>query len=94
MFLLIIAQIGANPNLQTYSSSPAGTPTDANDPFAEDGEESPTSSLTFRETPLHRAIKNKNEDDIRAILDHKGAALSITDRDDVDSFLFYSDKMG
>ncbi|XP_069982534.1 rabankyrin-5 isoform X2 [Penaeus vannamei] len=66
-----LLQIGANPNLQTYSSSPAGTPIDANDPFAEETEESPTSSLTFRETPLHRAIKNKNEDDIRAILDHK-----------------------
>ncbi|ROT61389.1 Ankyrin repeat and FYVE domain-containing protein 1 [Penaeus vannamei] len=77
--LHVSCTIGANPNLQTYSSSPAGTPIDANDPFAEETEESPTSSLTFRETPLHRAIKNKNEDDIRAILDHKGAASSIVE---------------
>ncbi|XP_064118603.1 rabankyrin-5-like isoform X2 [Macrobrachium nipponense] len=68
-----LLQIGANPNLQTYSSSPINTPSSNSlDPFAEnDSEASQTSISTYRETPLHRAIRNKNEEDIRAILDHK-----------------------
>ncbi|XP_042239177.1 rabankyrin-5-like isoform X2 [Homarus americanus] len=68
-----LLQIGANPNLQTYSSTPTTNLAATGDPFADDESEngSPSSTLTFRETALHRAIKNKNESDIRAILDHK-----------------------
>ncbi|KAK7076768.1 Ankyrin repeat and FYVE domain-containing protein 1, partial [Halocaridina rubra] len=66
-----LLQIGANPNLQTYSPSPTNTPTtNSLDPFSEDSGVSSTAIAAFRETPLHRAIRNKNEEDIRAILDH------------------------
>lgn len=63
--------------MQTYSSSPSMNSKAANnDPFAEDewssDGSSPKDSPTFKETGLHRAIRNKNEADIRAILDHKG----------------------
>lgn len=71
-----LLQKGANPNFQTYSSSPSMNSRAANnDPFAEDewssDGSSPKDSPTFKETGLHRAIRNKNEADIRAILDHK-----------------------
>lgn len=78
--------MGANPNFQTYSSSPSPKPrTPTNDPFAEDdlssGSSSPKNTSTFRETALHRAIRNKNEADIRAILDHKGEGEDECNRD-------------
>uniref|UniRef100_A0A0P4WJ56 FYVE-type domain-containing protein n=1 Tax=Scylla olivacea TaxID=85551 RepID=A0A0P4WJ56_SCYOL len=69
-----LLQMGANPNFQTYSTTPTKDKPASNDPFAEDtsnGSNSPQNTNTFRETALHRAIKNKNEADIRAILDHK-----------------------
>ncbi|KAG0712539.1 Rabankyrin-5 [Chionoecetes opilio] len=70
-----LLQMGANPNFLTYSSTPAKNSVTNNDPFAEDtssgGGGSPEDAAIFRETALHRAIRNKNEEDIRAILDHK-----------------------
>ena len=76
--MLLLLQMGANPNFLTYSSTPITKNSAAiNDPFAEDttnGTNTPSQDIspTFRETALHRAIRNKNEADIRAILDHKG----------------------
>ncbi|KAK3869346.1 hypothetical protein Pcinc_025330 [Petrolisthes cinctipes] len=71
-----LLQMGANPNLQTRLSIPVPTSPSQNrslnDPFAEDSPEppSPPPPSTYRETPLHRAIRSKNESDIRAILDY------------------------
>ncbi|CAL4119884.1 unnamed protein product, partial [Meganyctiphanes norvegica] len=71
-----LVQMGANPNLQTYPASPV-TPSSPTSFSEEDvnpfGEENTTKEAEniYRETPIHRAVRNKNEDDIRAILDHK-----------------------
>lgn len=67
-----LLQIGANPNFQTYSSTPITSPAASSDLFTDETtNEAPSPALTFRETALHRAIKNRNESDIRAVLDHK-----------------------
>lgn len=65
-------QAGADPNQQTLPPSPTHTHTrEANgNPF--DDQEEGSGGRVFRETPLHRAIRRANLDDVTALLDHLG----------------------